>query len=204
LALANPHDEEPNPYEAPRAEFAPPDAASLADALECERLRMPLLWAESAIRLASFECFLAGVVILSLFYFYTTDEGTVWPVFAAFMIVTFAIPAALGAGLWCFRAWARWGTALWLSLGAALLGWLTWQRFLPRTLALLILPPAFLTLAFLFSRTAATVCCRSYRIAVKNTPGLRRPRKLVFAAACVELTVAIVAIICGAVAFARP
>jgi hypothetical protein len=204
LAAVDPQNDDTNPYAPPRARFGPPDAASLADALEFERLRMPHLWAESAIRLVSFECFLSGVVILSLFYFYTTDERTVWPVFAAFMIVTFAIPAALGAGLWSFRAWARWGTALWLSLGAALLGWLTWEELLPQALAALILPPAFLTLAFLFSRSAATVCRCSYRIAVKNTPGLHRPRKLVLTVAFVEAAILVVAIIWGAVAFSRP
>ena len=204
MAAVDPQNEETNPYAPPPAPFVPPDAAGLVDAGECERLRLPHLWVESAIRLVSFECFLAGAVILALFYFYTTDENTVWPVFAAFLIATCAIPAALGAGLWCFHAWARWGTALWLSLGAALLGWLTWQRFLPRTLAALILPPAFLTLAFLFSRSAATVCRSSYRIAVKNTSDLRRPRKLVLTVAFVEVAILVVAISWGAVAFSRP
>ncbi len=166
---------------------------------------MPHLWAESAIRLVSFECFLSGVVILALFYFYTTDERTVWPVFAAFMIVTFAIPAAFGAGLWCFRAWAHWGTALWLSLGACAPRLVDMARVAATPVGSLdlasgLLDPRFPVLQVCGCRLSQLISNRSQ----EYPPGLHRPRKLALTVALVEAAILVVAIIWGAAAFSRP
>jgi hypothetical protein len=188
-------DQDRNPYAPPRAELVPPDEAIFADPAECERLRLPNLRTESRVRTVGLGWMLAAPVTICLFYLYTTDKDTVWPVFIAFMIVIGGIPTALGLGLRSYRGWARWGVIL-LSLPAAgLIGWLCWVGLLPTALDVLTVPPFCAGVVVLVSRSAAIVCRHSYRIAVRKTPHLRPPRRPMWTAALVELTLVVAVIV---------
>ncbi len=186
---------ESNPYSPPHAELVLPDEANLVDPVECERLRLPHLRAESRIRIVGLGCILAAPAIIGLFYQYTTDEHTVWPVFIAFMIVIGSIPATLGVGLRSYRGWARWAAILLLLPSAGLIGWLCWARILPRAVEVLTFPPILAGLVVLASRSAANICRRSYRIAVRRTSHLRRPKGPMWTATLVELGLVAVVIV---------
>jgi len=170
LLLAREPDSESNPYAPPRAELVPPDPL---DPAEAEQLRLAHLPNEASVRVTGLGCMLAAPLIVFLFYWYTTDEHTVWQVFFAFMVVIAAIPLALGLGLRAFRGWARWGAILFLLLCGCLTGWLASIGELPVILAIMVVPLTAVGVRILAGRSASSVCRKSYRRAVALTPHLR-------------------------------
>ncbi len=179
LPLARESDSESNPYAPPRAASAPAEPPDLLDAAEAEQLRRAHLPNEAAIRAVGLGCILAAPLIVFLFYRYTTDENTVWQVFFAFMVVVAAIPLALGFRLRAFRGGARWGAIAFLLLFGCLTGWLAWIGELSLGLAIVVVPLAVTGLGILATRSASTVCRRSYRRAVAMTPHIRRRKGLI-------------------------
>jgi len=179
LPLAGEPDSESNPYAPPRAALAPAEPPDLLELAEAERLRLAHFPAEAAIRAIGLGCILAAPLIVFLFYWYTTDEHTLWAVFFAFMVVVAAIPAAVGLGLRAFRGWARWGATAFLLLLGCLVGWLALIKELPLSLALVVVPSTAVSLGILASRFASRVCRRSYRRAVAMTPHVRRRKGLI-------------------------
>jgi hypothetical protein len=195
LELMNQPDEEANPYAPPRSAIGATAATSPADLAKRERLRRPRPRAETKVRIVGLGCMVAAVIIVLLFYLYTTNENTIWIVFAAFMAVGGGGPSILGAGLYFFHAWARWCAGLFLALCATVIAGLRWRRLPPLEWAVLNLPPMVMGLGVLASRPAGIICRRSYRIAVAKTPHLRRPLGPLWRFAIVELALVIVVVV---------
>jgi len=180
LPLAREPDSESNPYAPPRAELAPAEPPDLLDLAEAEQLRLAHLPAEAAIGAIGLGCIIAAMLIVFLFYSYTTDENTVWQVFFAFMVVVAGIPSALGLGLLAYHARARWGAMAFLLLFGNVIGWLAWIEELPLALAIVVVPLTAMSVWILATRSASRICRRSYRRAVAMTPHIRRPAGLIW------------------------